>query len=161
MPKEAQMTFTTWVRAQDAFGQFDVRKGDDLREGVSLVKDYPEHLGQSGRPGKPFVNLGIAAEDGDYKGFKKDELIAEINRRNEFVVVAADAIDIPAKATVKQLVDLLEAHDAAGAEQAEAAREAAGIPEPDVDESSDDTETPGTESGSTTTETGAPGQDQE
>src|SRR5688500_8388234 len=113
------MSFTTWVRAQDAYGQFDVRKGDALREGVALVKGYAEHVGFTGRPGKPFINIGIAVADG-YKGKTKDELRAEIERRNSDAILPEDVIEIDSdRPTVAQLTKLLKDDDAAREAMAE------------------------------------------
>jgi hypothetical protein len=153
MPKEAHiMSFTTWVRAQDAYGQFDVPEGARLRDGVTLVKSYPKHIGLAGRPGKPFVNIGIAAADG-YKGLTKQDLYDEIDRRNEIALLPSEAIEIPSgKPSVNTLVNLLQAHDAAGEEAAAAAVEAGGIDptEADTTDSSDNQSDTGENTNTTT-----------
>lgn len=43
----------TWIRVEDEFGQYDHDKSRPLRDGVSVVKDYPEHVGDWARPVKP------------------------------------------------------------------------------------------------------------
>lgn len=160
------MSFTTWVRAQDASGQFDVRKGDDLRDGVTLVEGYPEHIGFTGRPGKPFVNIGIAAAEG-YKGLSKQDLIDEIDRRNSEAVIADDVIEIDSeRPTIATLTGLLKADDKARKEAAAAAAEAAGVePTAVEDDEVDDTDSSdGETSGTgedTTTEASTPGTESE
>lgn len=105
------MSFTTWVRAQDAYGQFDVRKGDALREGVTLVPNYPEHVGFSGRPGKARVELGAALSDG-YPAMTVAQLKQDIDARNE--AREEDAPEIVPDGTKKaDLIAALEADDAA------------------------------------------------
>lgn len=162
------MSFTTWVRAQDAHGQFDVRKGDELREGVTLVKDYPEHISMTGRAGKPFVNLGTAVADG-YAGLKKQDLIDEINRRNESAVIGPELIEIPNKPSIRTLTDLLTADDKARQTAAAAALEAGGIAPAELQESElkqlDDTTSgphgPGTGEDINTTDAGHSGGESE
>lgn len=46
------MSFTTWIRVEDDFGQFDHPKDAELPKGVKPVKNYPEHLGPWARPSK-------------------------------------------------------------------------------------------------------------
>lgn len=46
------MSFTTWIRVEDDFGQFDHPKDLELPKGVKPVKSYPEHLGPWARPSK-------------------------------------------------------------------------------------------------------------
>lgn len=47
------MDIHTWIRVEDEFGQFDLRKDQPLPKGVKKVADYPEHVGPMGRDGKP------------------------------------------------------------------------------------------------------------
>ena len=104
------MSFTTWVRAQDAYGQFDVRKGDALREGVTLVQNYPEHTGMTARPGKVRVQLGSGGSDG-YASQTIPQLKNDIQARN--AARADDAPEIvPDGSKKKHLIDALEADDA-------------------------------------------------
>lgn len=46
----------TWIRVEDAFGHFDHDKSRPLREGLKVVKDYPEHVSPWARPPKPRTN---------------------------------------------------------------------------------------------------------
>lgn len=50
--------FPTWIRVQDATGEFDWPKGKPLRPGVTLVDDAPEHIGRVARDPKPFTDKG-------------------------------------------------------------------------------------------------------
>lgn len=43
----------TWIRVEDAFGQFDHDKARPLPDGVSVVKGHDEHVGLWARPVKP------------------------------------------------------------------------------------------------------------
>lgn len=42
----------TWIRVEDQFAQFDHDSSRPLPDGVSVVKDYPEHVSPWARPGK-------------------------------------------------------------------------------------------------------------
>lgn len=145
------MTFTTWVRAQDAFGRFDVRKGDDLRDGVILVPGYPEHVGMTGRPGKPFVDLRVETES--YKAKRVDELLDAIDGRNATSDGALDQIIVPADAEKKDLIRLLEADDKARADLVSIADQAAVEAEP-ADDTTSDAPASGTGEDLTTTDAG-------
>lgn len=103
------MSFTTWVRAQDTYGQFDVRKGDALREGVTLVPNYPEFTGMCGRPGKAKVDLGGEVTVG-YAAQTIPQLKKEIAMRNDEREEGAPEI-VPEGSLKADLIDALEADD--------------------------------------------------
>jgi hypothetical protein len=42
----------TWIRVEDEYGQFDVRKGERLPKGVTKVANYPEYVGPTARDSK-------------------------------------------------------------------------------------------------------------
>lgn len=153
------MSFTIWVRAQDAHGRFDVRKGDELRDGVTLVDDYPEHIGVTGRPGKPFVDLRIETES--YGSMRVAELTDLIEQRNATAVDAHELIEIPADVTKKKLIALLEADDKTRAELVALADQAPASAGQADDHTSSDPDGSGTAEGPNTTNAGQPGGESE
>lgn len=50
--------FPTWIRVQDATGEFDWPKGKPLRPGVTIVEGASEHTGRVARDPKPFTDKG-------------------------------------------------------------------------------------------------------
>jgi hypothetical protein len=103
-------SFTTWVRVENAFGQFDHPKGVDLPSGASLVEDYPEHVGPLAREPKAFVDKTGAPVSRVAKTYDRQlvvELEDEISKR-----VAAGHVIEPASTKKADLVAALVADDA-------------------------------------------------
>ena len=46
----------TWIRVEDAFGQWDHDKSRPLPDGVTVVEGYPEHEGRWARESKGFTD---------------------------------------------------------------------------------------------------------
>lgn len=42
-----------WIRVEDDFAQFDHDKSRPIPDGITVVKDYPEHVGTVARDPKP------------------------------------------------------------------------------------------------------------
>lgn len=57
------MSFTTWIRVEDDFGQFDHPKDVPLPNGVKPVKNSSEHVGPFARPSKPRTDKAGATAD--------------------------------------------------------------------------------------------------
>jgi len=76
---------TTWIRVEDAFGQYDHPKDLALPKGAKPVKDYPEHDGPWAREGKPRTDKAGQTVDlppSPYDEQNKDQLEGEIAERN-------------------------------------------------------------------------------
>lgn len=106
------MSFTTWVRVEDAFGQYDHPKGLDLPAGASLVENYPEYVGLLARASKAFTDKdGAPVSRGrqNYERKNKPALVAEVSKR----IKAGRDLDVdPAKDTKADLIAALELDDA-------------------------------------------------
>jgi hypothetical protein len=103
-------SFTTWVRVEDAHGQFDHPKGVDLPAGVSLVEDYPEHVGPLARESKAFVDKTGAPASRVAKSYDR-QLVADLEAEIASRVDAGHVIQ-PAGTKKADLVAALVADDA-------------------------------------------------
>jgi hypothetical protein len=107
------MAFTTFVRVEDQFAQYDHPKGVELPPGASVVEDYPEHVGLIARPSKAFVDTAGNPTSRDAKNYdrqNKPAVQAEVAKRIE--AGREFAVD-PAKDNKADLVAALVADDAA------------------------------------------------
>ena len=90
------MSFTTWVRVEDDFGQYDHPTGLPRPEGARLVEKYPEHVATNARPPKARVRKDGTA----YDGLTVNELKKELEDRG-----------IEPEGNKHDLVAALELHD--------------------------------------------------
>lgn len=109
------MAFTTFVRVEDSFGQYDHPKDVALPPGASLVEDYPEYRGLIARPSKAFTDKNGAPSTREHDAYvdqSKAKLTAEAKKR---IRAGRDLAVDPDKGTKPALVAALELDDAAQA----------------------------------------------